>query len=355
MTPKPGSFAKRIYLPRLLGSAAGFWAVSVVLDDYAMPTWVWVLLVFHGFVWPHVAYLLGYKVPVPYRVECRNMIVESAFGGLWVAAMQFNALPCTLLVSMFCMNCIAVGGPRLLVASMPMMASTCVVACVFLGASFLPETRHDQVYACLPMLAIYPIAVAWAAYKLAAKLAEHKRQLKEASRFDSLTGLLNQGAWKIFLNEEYTAARQREQPTTLALIDIDHFKAINDTYGHPVGDEVIRLLTATLRDSSRPMDVAGRLGGDEFGLVLRNATASQAEVMLVWLKQCITDAFLAQSGLPRVSLSIGAAQLSEPMAHHLDWVIAADAALYDAKHQGRNRVVISAADESLPRKINVQI
>jgi diguanylate cyclase len=345
MTSKPGSFAKRIYLPRLLGSAAGFWAVSVVLNEYAMPAWVWVLLVFHGFIWPHVAYLLGRKVPVPYMVECRNMIIESAFGGLWVAAMQFNALPCTLLVSMFCMNCIAVGGPRLLVASLPMMASICVVACAFLGSSFLPETRHDQVYACLPMLAIYPIAVALAAYNLAAKLAEHKRQFKEASRFDSLTGLLNQGAWKTFLDEEFTSARQGALPTTLALIDIDHFKAINDTYGHPVGDEVIRLLTSTLRESSRSIDVVGRLGGDEFGLVMRDATASQAEEMLVLLKQCITEAFQAQSDLPRVSLSIGAAQLSAPMAHYRDWVIAADAALYDAKRQGRNRVVIGATDK----------
>lgn len=349
MTSKPGSFAKRIYLPRLLGSAAGFWAVSVVLNDSSMPAWVWIMLVFHGFIWPHVAYMLARRVPVPYLVECRNMIVESAFGGLWVAAMQFNALPCTLLVSMFCMNCIAVGGPRLLIASLPMMASICVVASAFLGSSFLPETHHDQVYACLPMLAVYPIAVAWAAYKLAAKLAEHKRQFKEASRFDSLTGLLNQGAWKTVLNEEFMAARHRELPSTLALIDIDHFKAINDTYGHPVGDEVIRLLTATLRESSRSIDVAGRLGGDEFGLVLRNATASQAEVMLLRLKQSITAAFAAQSDLPRVSLSIGAAQLSRPMAEPQDWLVTADAALYDAKRQGRNRVVISAPEEILAR------
>lgn len=348
MTSKSGSFSKRIYFPRLLGSAAGFWAVSVVLDEYAMPAWVWVMLVFHGFVWPHVAYLFGRKVPVPYIVECRNMIIESAFGGLWVAAMQFNALPCTLLVSMFCMNCIAVGGARLLLASLPMMASVCVIASVYLGSSFLPETRHDQIYACLPMLAIYPIAVAWAAHKLAAKLAEHKRQFQEASRFDSLTGLLNQGAWNSFLDEEFIAARQRKLPATLALIDIDHFKTINDTYGHPVGDEVIRLLTATLRKSSRSIDVAGRLGGDEFGMVLRDATASQAEVMLLQLKQRIAQAFEAQTTLPTVTLSIGAAQLSQPMAHHRHWVIAADAALYDAKDQGRNKVVIIAKGEGTP-------
>jgi diguanylate cyclase len=307
-----------------------------------MPAWVWVLLVFHGFVWPHVAYLLGRHVPVPYLVERRNMIIESAFGGLWVAAMQFNALPCTLLVSMFCMNCIAVGGPRLLAASLPMMAAITVIASAVLDSSFLPETHHDQVYACLPMLAVYPIAVAWAAYKLAAKLAEHKRQLKEASRFDSLTGLLNQGAWKTFLDEEFISARQRKLPTTLALIDIDHFKTINDTYGHPVGDEVIQLLTAALREHSRQFDVAGRLGGDEFGLVLRNATVSQAAAILERLKQSINDAFEAQKDLPQISLSIGTAQLSESMAQAQDWVITSDAALYEAKRQGRNCIVTGA-------------
>lgn len=343
MTFKAGSFAKRIYVPRLLGSAVGFWAVAAVVEGYPMPSWVWVLLVFHGFIWPHVAYLLARKVPVPYLVECRNMIVESAFGGLWVAAMQFNALPCTLLVSMFCMNCIAVGGPRLLIASMPMMASVCVTASAILGASFLPETHVAQVYACLPMLTIYPVAVAWAAYKLAAKLAEHKRQFKEASRLDTLTGLLNHGAWTTFLEDEFMAARTREKSTTLALIDIDHFKAVNDTYGHLTGDEVIRVVTATLRESSRSIDVAARLGGDEFGLILRNASGAQAQLMLMRLKQSVSEALNSQPNLPKVSLSIGAAELLNPMRKHQDWFIAADAALYEAKRLGRKRVVISRA------------
>jgi diguanylate cyclase len=294
-----------------------------------------------------VAYLLGRNVRVPYLVERRNMIVESAFGGLWVAAMQFNALPCTLLVSMFCMNCIAVGGPRLLAASLPMMAVTVLGSKAVLGSAFLPETSPAQVYACLPMLAVYPMAVAWAAYRLAAKLAEHKRQLKEASRFDSLTGLLNQGAWKAFLNEEFMAAGQRQSPTTLALIDIDHFKAINDTYGHPVGDKVIQLLTATLRHRSRSLDVAGRLGGDEFGLVLRDATGAQAERVLARLTHYVTEAFLARSDLPRITLSIGTAQLSQQMARAEDWVISSDTALYEAKRQGRNRIVL-AIRESAP-------
>lgn len=341
MTIKAGTFAKRLYLPRILGSAAGFWAVAAVLTSYSLPVWVWVLLVFHGFIWPHVAYLLARTVRVSYHVERRNMIVESAFGGLWVAAMQFNALGCTLLMSMFCMNCIAVGGPRLLAISLPVMATGALAFTWLLGSTFLPQTSTSQVYACLPMLAVYPMAVAFAAYRLAAQLAEHKRQLKEANRMDSLTGLLNQGAWKRFLGEEFTAAQQRPLPTTLALIDIDHFKAINDVHGHLVGDDVIRLLTVTLRQRCRPTDVAGRIGGDEFGLVLRDTDGEQAEAILARLKHHMLRAFEARKDLPPMTLSIGVSERGATMVRVEDWVMASDNALYQAKREGRNRVVLA--------------
>lgn len=344
MPSTSSSFAKRLYVPRIVGSAIGFWAVAAVISAYSMPAWVWVALVFHSYVWPHVAYLLARDVPVSYVAERRNMIAESAFGGIWVAAMQFNALPCTLLVSMFCMNCIAVGGPRLLGLSLPVMMATTVAGAALLGSAFLPETSPTQVYACLPMLAVYPQAVAGAAYQLAAKLAEHKRQFKAFSRLDSLTGLLNQGAWKAFLKEEFSAFQQHQRPVTLALIDIDHFKAINDQHGHPVGDEVIQLLTTVMRERSRATDVAGRIGGDEFGLVLRDTTVAQAQAVLERLKHDVTDAFTARRDLPRVTLSIGFAQAchSMPRAEHL--VVLTDGALYEAKRLGRNQIV--AADRS---------
>lgn len=341
MTIRAGSFAKRLYLPRILGSAAGFWAVAAVLTSYALPAWVWVLLVFHGFVWPHVAYSLASRVRVSYHVERRNMLVESAFGGLWVAAMQFNALGCTLLMSMFCMNCIAVGGPRLLAISLPVMATSALAFTLLLGSAFLPQTSTAQVYACLPMLAVYPMAVAFAAYRLAAQLAEHKRQLKEANRMDSLTGLLNQGAWKDFLSEEFTAAGQRPLPTTLALIDIDCFKSINDVHGHLVGDEVIRLMSVTLRQRCRPTDIAGRLGGDEFGLVLRDTDGEQAKAIMARLKHYMREAFATRTDLPPITLSVGVSKHDATMRRVEDWVMASDSALYQAKREGRNRVILA--------------
>lgn len=334
-----GSFAKRIYLPRIIGSGIGFWAVAAVLWTLPTPRWLWALLVFHGFVWPHVALVLARRHAVQYHGERRNMVIESAAGGLWVAAMHFNLLPTTILVSMLCMNCIAVGGPRLLRKCLAAMTLGLLACVAWLRPGFIPETTHLQVYACLPMLAIYPLALGAAAYRLAAKLAEHKRAFRDFSRTDSLTGLLNQGAWRLMLDAEYQLHRRGNVPTALALIDIDHFKAINDGYGHLIGDEVIKLFGAVLGEVKRSSDIAGRIGGDEFGLVLRGAQVDQAEVLLKRLQTRLRETFEERLDLPAVSLSIGVACLAGEHASVEDWLRACDHALYDAKRQGRNQIV----------------
>jgi diguanylate cyclase len=183
--PKTGSFAKRLYLPRALGSGVGFFAVAVALSPLSTPFWVWTLLIFQGFIWPHAAFLIARRAAVPYLVERRNLLIESAFGGLWVAAMHFNALPTVLLLSMLCMNCIAVGGPALLRLSLGALSISLLAFTALLKPDFLPDTSPSQVYACLPMLALYPLAVGGAAHRLASKLAEHKRAFQADSRLDS--------------------------------------------------------------------------------------------------------------------------------------------------------------------------
>lgn len=334
------SFAKRIYLPRVLGSAVGFCAVAAVLYSLPTPLWVWALLIFHAFVWPHIAFLLSRRVAVPYVVERRNMVVESACGGLWVAAMHFNMLPTTMLVSMLSMNCIAVGGPRLLAWCLGALVTGLLAFSALLRPGFLPDTTPLEVYACLPMLAVYPLAVGGSAYRLAAKLAEHKRAFRDYSRLDSLTGLLNQGAWRAALNEEYARDLGEAEVCTLALIDIDHFKAINDGYGHLTGDEVIKLFGGVLNQVKRSTDIAGRIGGDEFGLILRGCDEAEARILLARLQGQLREAFNLRVELPAVSLSIGIAKQAPDQVNVEAWLRACDHALYEAKRQGRDQIVV---------------
>ncbi|MBF7144802.1 MULTISPECIES: diguanylate cyclase [Pseudomonas] len=342
MPAKPGSFAKRMYLPRFIGSGIGFWAVGAALQPAVAAPWVWAVLVFHGFIWPHVAFLLARRVAVPYLVERRNMIMEAAFGGLWVAAMQFNPLPTILLVSMLSMNCMAVGGPKLLRPCLVTLGVSLGVFIAVLRPGFSPEATALQVYACLPMLAVYPLAVGNAAYRLAEQLARHKRAFKDFSRKDSLTQLLNQGAWRGALDDAFSHLRGSDANATLALLDIDHFKRINDQHGHLIGDEVIKVFGAIIHHYTGPLDKAGRIGGDEFAVVFSGIDAQEATRRLARMQVALEAELVARPDLPQVSMSIGTATFKPSFLTPEDWIRASDNALYAAKHKGRNQIVAAA-------------
>ena len=127
------------------------------------------------------------------------------------------------------------------------------------------------------MLTLYPLALGMVCYQLAIKLAQHKRTLRDLSRTDSLTGLLNHGAWKDQLHARFELCRQNHTQAILALIDIDHFKSINDNYGHIVGDAVLSQLSGELKGMVSKSERAGRYGGDEFCLILPDQPLKKAE------------------------------------------------------------------------------
>lgn len=153
---------------------------------------------------------------------------------------------------------------------------------------------------------------------------------------DSLTGLANRRSFLAAL-ENQLACSNKEQPGALLLLDIDHFKKINDTYGHPAGDEVIRAVTQLIKDSVRRDDVCGRLGGEEFAVLLPNASLQQAIQLAERIRSRIELAqTVAGQHAIRVTISIGISTLygADVKSAHSS----ADAALYRAKQQGRNQV-----------------
>jgi diguanylate cyclase (GGDEF)-like protein len=127
------------------------------------------------------------------------------------------------------------------------------------------------------------------------------------------------------------------------ILDIDHFKQINDRHGHLVGDEVIRRVSAILRDCARRADVVGRCGGEEFGLVLPETGAEAAALMAERIRARIESEVLCESPAVRATVSIGIAPLPAlDIQDHIRWVVSADRALYEAKRLGRNRCVCLA-------------
>lgn len=169
-------------------------------------------------------------------------------------------------------------------------------------------------------------------------------KLDELATTDPLTGLLNLRAFRDRFHEELVHALRYGEPLSVLLVDLDGLKAVNDVYGHPAGDQVLRRVAAAIRHGLREADVGARVGGDEFAVLAPNTTDTASVVLGERLRTLVAD---AQAGgtLPPATVSIGIGSLASfdrdgitelTLTHH------ADQALYEAKRQGGNRVIATA-------------
>jgi len=160
---------------------------------------------------------------------------------------------------------------------------------------------------------------------------------------DSLTGLLNHTAIKDQLDHEAAQARRRKTPLSFAMVDIDHFKQVNDIYGHPAGDQVIKSLARLLKQRLRKTDTVGRYGGEEFAVVLSDADGATAVRVMDVIREDFSKVRHSAGGKEfSVTFSCGIADFAD-FGDAARLCEAADGALYAAKHAGRNHLVLADA------------
>ncbi|MBF0507195.1 MAG: GGDEF domain-containing protein [Nitrospirae bacterium] len=158
--------------------------------------------------------------------------------------------------------------------------------------------------------------------------------------YDDLTKVYNRRAGLIRLDEEFARAMRSCSTLSVAMIDADHFKNINDTYGHLVGDKALIHIASTLKSGLRECDILVRYGGEEFLVLLPDTSSSQAALPLDRLRRRLAEQkFFAGNAEISLSISIGIATLSALDNNPMDVIERADKALYSAKRSGRNRVV----------------
>ena len=190
---------------------------------------------------------------------------------------------------------------------------------------------------------------------LARRFMMHAQLLAKA-RMDTKTGLLNASTWEHEAEREIARAVRTHGPLCVALLDLDHFKMVNDTHGHLVGDKALRAVSSVLHEQMRSYDVAGRFGGEEFAVLLPQTTEAQALVIAERLRTVIAalsvpvDEDDPEGACVRVTVSIGVAALERAGTQLTTLLAAADSALYRAKQDGRNKTCL-ASDSPLAQII----
>jgi diguanylate cyclase (GGDEF)-like protein len=175
------------------------------------------------------------------------------------------------------------------------------------------------------------------------RLKQSNQQLKELSQTDALTGLANRRHLMDILATEFERSRRNDVHFSLLMIDLDHFKKVNDTYGHQEGDVVLRSLAELMLCHLRQYDTAARFGGEEFSLILPETDPVEAAGVAERMRKSIAKmAFTGEIEKLQITASIGVATSPNPKINHAeDLLRAADDALYEAKGNGRNRVEIA--------------
>jgi len=169
------------------------------------------------------------------------------------------------------------------------------------------------------------------------KELEHIKVLQDKASRDSLTKLFNRGKFDDVLTQEISLANTAQTPLSVIFLDIDHFKAVNDTYGHNIGDSVLVELAKVLTETTRNGDFIARWGGEEFIITLQSTTILRASVIAEKIRENVEQYNFLIGGNQTISLGVSEYIFNESKESLLKRV---DNALYEAKDKGRNRVVI---------------
>jgi diguanylate cyclase len=341
-------------------------------DKQAGPL-LWGLMLLQFFVYPHLLFWRACRAARPLEAELINLLVDAFFLGLWCAAaglpvwITFSFFSAVLMNAAFYRNLMGV-----------LQVTLLFVAGVLIWdlsgrLQFAPATNDLTTGLCIVGFLIYMLIVASAAYQrsinlrdtrrklrhseqalnnanidLQAQLAENQKlqtQLKEQANRDPLTGLYNRRYLDSTMVRELAHAKREGQALCLMLIDIDHFKKINDTCGHQLGDEVIKSLAHLLQDTARADDVVCRFGGEEFLLLLPNMPQAIAVARAEQWRKTFSDTVIDAAGHRiQATLSIGMAEYPLHGLTQADLIGNADRALYRAKSEGRDRVVSFSVD-----------
>ncbi|MDI6747813.1 MAG: diguanylate cyclase [Rhodocyclaceae bacterium] len=350
--------------------ASGFVGFALQMQAGNHSEVVWALLPLQFLIYPHLLFWWARRSAKPLQAEFNNLVLDALLMGVWVALLGF---PIWIVFAMYIgttlSNTVTRGWHGSLLGSGAFLMGALVTA-LFTGVALPPaETVGPTVLISIASVLIYVLLIAntgYVRYKLLrearqqlkigemalikanealrqqlAEVDQLHRQLSEQANRDSLTGLYNRRYLDSTLERELARCKREGRPLSLLMIDIDHFKKINDTYGHIGGDEVLKEIGKLLSSNSRAEDVPCRYGGEEFTLLLPNMPLDVARARAEHLRSTYASMAVPFGEFAiRSTLSIGIAVYPEHGKLADELTQRADHALYRAKAEGRNQVAV---------------
>ena len=338
-------------------------------------SWLWMLAALQFLAYPPLIYRLALRDPNPMRTETWGMRLDALFLGLWTGGLYFPLWIAVAFWACSTLHPIVFRGPRGFIDSALMQLAGAAVGYALTGGKVQLETSAAVTLLSIAFLLVYLLILTMDAYRRATTLAEVRRelrqsqqalqqrlteienlqgQLSEQANRDSLTGLYNRRFLDASLERELAGAARTNQALSLLLLDIDHFKVINDGFGHSAGDEVLRQTGQLLLSLSRKSDLCCRYGGEEFLLLMPQTSLAQAQACAEKIRTAM-QTLRVQYGAHDISATVSIGLASFPgAASSADALIdGADHALYAAKRGGRNRVEIMGPGEGRRRSDHV--
>jgi diguanylate cyclase len=330
-------FVRRSHYARTIGLALAFVMFVAVMVEKKAPWWVWLAPSIYCLVWPHVAWLRAHRAAKPREAERLNLLADHFVIGIAMVVMDFNLLPCVLAISLPSMDSMAGGGLRLVWRGLLLQFLGVAVGLAIYGFHWHPLTTNMVIVASIPLLIVQPFLVGFVALTAVQAVNQKRVELEHLSQHDGLSGLLNRTHWEKLVRGEFARFGRNGEPVVLVLADLDHFKRLNDTFGHAAGDEAIRRFAASLKRVLRETDFCGRYGGEEFGIVLPFTTAQAAKDVVERVRHDLRVNPMMDGAA--VTASFGMVELYSDIQSVEEWLRVVDKMLYQAKHQGRDCVV----------------
>lgn len=325
--------------------------------------WVWGLLALQFLVYPHLAYGRARRAADPLRAEIHNMLFDALSIGVWLAALGFPLWLSGMLCIGVSMNLLVFRGLAGLGRALVALGLGAGLGVAFFGPRFEPDTSTLTALLAIACQALYLLMFTQDAYARTLRLQETRMRLRESEQAlqqqlqevhflqaqlteqanrDPLTGLFNRRYLDATMQREFARCRREAQPLSLMLIDIDHFKQVNDQFGHSGGDAVLVALAGLLQEGTRAGDVVCRYGGEEFVVLLPGMPLEAAQERAHAYRRALEQRPVRSGDgqILSVRLSIGIAGFPQHAPDPSGLLAAADQALYAAKAAGRDQVAL---------------